>query len=219
MYSSSHEAIKASDSTTKTVSGCRFAAHVGYASRSSFLWSEEAGEAQAKALVSGPSAPMAHASVISEAEARRIIAMPKFLAVDIQYVQSPTNSAFKQFDANLVDELGATIPGLSVVVAFRRGTIAPNDCKFHFTVLAFAPPHGRLRAYQLEIVPEDKKSSIHAGAPIYGPHEHIGDHVEEVRVEALGCMDHEAWFREFCRRANIQFGMKYFGPSSGELFP
>lgn len=146
------------------------------------------------------------------------MALDKVLAEDIVYAADPSHSAMMAFSAPLVDANGANIQGLTVDIVFRVGQIVPDDCYYHFTVFTFRAGVGRKRAYQLEVVPIDKRSHNDDVRPCWGPHEHIGDFVAEVRNPKLDCTNHHEWFREFCARANIRFGMRYSGPFDGGLF-
>ena len=92
-----------------------------------------------------------------------------------------------------------------------------DDCKYTFTIFAFHAGGTRKRAYQLEVIPIDERG--HNGtAPCYGPHEHTGVKVEEVRVSHLDCRHPDKWFRVFLDRANIGYGGRYIGPFDGGLF-
>jgi hypothetical protein len=118
----------------------------------------------------------------------------------------------------LVDEDGATIHGLTVELAFRVPA-RYDACKYTFTIFALKLS-GQRRAYQLEVIPIDARG--HNGqdgdATCYGPHEHIGQLVQEIRVGHLDCRHHEQWFREFLSRAGIGYRGRYLGPFDGGLF-
>ena len=92
-----------------------------------------------------------------------------------------------------------------------------DDCKYLFTVFAFRPG-GRRRVYQLEVIPHEDVGHRDEKGELFGPHEHIGQLAQEVRVGNLNCKHHEQWFREFLSRANIRYGGRYFGPFEGGLF-
>ena len=154
---------------------------------------------------------------LPEDEARTIIATEKFVGVDrLTWDASPTHSAQQVFSCPIMDSAGTTVPGLTLELAFRVPPFR-DDCKYTFTVFSF-DPGGRRRAYQLEVVPIDDQSHIGDDKICRGPHEHIGEFVQEVRVGDLNCRHHEQWFREFLKRANINFGGLYLGPFDGQLF-
>lgn len=153
---------------------------------------------------------------ILEEEARFILATEKFILDDITGEPSPQHSTQMVFTSNLCDIAGTTIAGLTVELAFR---VPPRfeDCKYTFTIFTFRPG-GKKRAYQLEVIPEEDRGHNDERGRIYGPHHHIGTKVEAIRIENLGCKDHEKWFRIFLTNANVQFSGRYFGPFDGSLF-
>lgn len=160
---------------------------------------------------------MAGPSDTSEAEARAVVALVKFIGdEELFWRKSPDHGTQMIFSCALLDEVGATIPGLTAELAFR---VPPryDDCKYTFSIFSFRPG-GRLRAYQLEVIPEEDKGHNDDLNPCYGPHEHIGTHVEELRVSGLSCAHHEKWFRVFLQRANIGYGGRYVGPFDGGMF-
>lgn len=156
------------------------------------------------------------ANDLSESEGREILLIQKILSVEeISWGQKPENSSFMRFSAQLLDSDGASIPGLSTEMEFRQHPRF-DDCKYTFSIYKFVVG-GRRRAYQLEVVPVEDKSHSDSNCKLYGPHEHIGSTVSEVRIGSLGCKDHEKWFREYLSRANISFWGRYVGPFDGRL--
>jgi hypothetical protein len=118
----------------------------------------------------------------------------------------------------LVTAEGATIPTLSVELCVRVGRFE-QDCLWDFGLFKFKTGK-QLRLYQINVVPEDKASHNEPTGTWYGPHQHFG----QLRMEKFGsdapkpCVSHEAWFKEFLKRANIQFGGRYsIPPMQGEL--
>lgn len=153
-----------------------------------------------------------------EDEARQLIALEKYMPPDdLSWGGSPTNSFFNVCISELTDSSGISIPGLNVELAVRVPARYHGECKFTFTVFRFRPG-GRQRIYQLEVIPESDKGHADDESPCYGPHEHIGKLVQEVRLAHLDCRHHEQWFRAFLQRANIKYGGRYIGPFDGGLF-
>jgi hypothetical protein len=156
----------------------------------------------------------------TEAEARAILALEKFMPPDIDIItweRKPQNAAFMVFSCPLVDADGITIQGLRAELEFRV-PVRFDDCKYRFSIFKFTTA-GPQRVYQLEVIPEDECG--HRGedhTPCYGPHEHIGMLVKEVRIAKLDCRHHEKWFWEFTDRAKIGYSGRYFGPFDGALF-
>lgn len=151
----------------------------------------------------------------SEDEARAIIAREKFMPPDdMCWDSKPSNAVYRVSSFNLTDASGITLPGLTAEFAYRTPAEF-NDCKYYFSIYAFQPGGFRKRVYQLGVVPLEDRSSNHGGQTFYGPHEHIGTTVQEVRIGKLDCKDHEKWFREFLKRANIGYGGVYNGPFDG----
>lgn len=154
---------------------------------------------------------------ITEAEARGILSLVKYLPdEDLIWSDSPEHSSFKVFSRPLVDETGATIAGLTLELTYRVPNYA-DDCRYSFSVFAFRPG-GKKRVYGLDIVPNDVRSHTDEKVTLSGPHQHIGDKVDLIRIGQLDCRSHEQWFRHFLTTANIQFGGRYFGPFDGGLF-
>jgi hypothetical protein len=152
-------------------------------------------------------------------EATHILGLEKFWpADDLIWQASPEHGTQMICMGTLTDASGATIPGLTVELAFRVPARF-DDCKYTFTVFAFKAGGSRQRVYQLEVIPPgDRGHNDAALGALYGPHEHVGTAVREVKVGHLGCEHHENWFREFLMRANIGYGGRYFGPFDGGLF-
>lgn len=153
---------------------------------------------------------------LPETEARRFLAIEKILVDEIAWERSPEQGTQMIFSAGLCDKSGASIQGLTVELAFRVPAQF-DDCKYTFTIFAFRGGGSRKRAYQLEVIPIEERG--HNGVNrCYGPHEHIGTSVGEVRVGHLDCRNHDKWFRVFLDRANIGYGGRYIGPFDGDLF-
>ena len=134
------------------------------------------------------------------------------MAGDLEWKGAPSGTAFFEAKANLLDENGATIPGLTVSLQYRRGMLI-DECKFKFTIFLFrGRPH---RLYQIEVVPPNQPSHTEDGKKWYGSHQHFGPKAAKIEeAEKLGCAHHEDWFRVFLRRANVGFSGKYLPPGS-----
>lgn len=145
-----------------------------------------------------PPAPTA----LPHAEALAIIGLPKAIVGDVVWQETPPGSEFFIASFPIVDpETQATIPGLSVELVYRRGVVQ-GECKSLFTVFSFKPP--KLRAYQLEVVPNAKISHREAGVVFKGPHRHIGDKADQAHLPSLPCDDHRQWFEFFLKDAQIK---------------
>ena len=143
--------------------------------------------------------------------------MEKFMASDLEWRDSPTNSNYVAATDTLVDGTGASIPGVFYELQVRRGRYV-EDCRFEYGIFKIKGGR-RHRLYQINIKPPSQRSHRgQDGAWWYGPHQHFGNRAERFDPQpAFGC-DHEAWFREFLKRANISFGGKYQPPISEQLF-
>lgn len=128
-----------------------------------------------------------------------IITMAKRYADKLGYATKDTNRAFQVIAFRPEDEMGVTIPGVTVEICLRTPQ-AVDDCKYTFTLFRL-DKHRKKRIYQLEVVPKEKKS--HNGPPrIYGPHVHRLDSVTSVNIE-LCCKDYQDWLNWFCEQINL----------------
>ncbi len=142
--------------------------------------------------------------------------MEKFMANDLDWDDRPPDSNYLSDTDSLLDRSGASIPGVSYELQVRRGRYKA-DCNYVFAV--FKMKGGRRHpVYRIDVVPQDKRKHKGPDGWWYGPHQHFGTRAEKFDPPVtLGC-DHEAWFKEFLKRANIQFSGKYLPPTSTELF-
>jgi hypothetical protein len=155
-------------------------------------------------------------SGVTDQEIVEILAMDKFVVDDLDWQDSPTNSNYIAATDSLLDHDGASIPGLSYELQVRRGRYA-DDCRFAFCVFKIKGGRRQL-IYRIDVMPEDKRSHKGPEGWWYGPHQHFGLRAEPFNPPLrLGC-NHEAWFREFLKRANISFSGKYLPPTSESLF-
>jgi hypothetical protein len=153
---------------------------------------------------------------LSEEEIDEIVSMPKFVTDDLEWRDSPTNSNYIAATDTLLDSTGASIPGVFYELQVRRGRYV-EECRFEFGVFKLKAGK-RYRVYQINVTPSGKRSHKSAEGWWYGPHEHFGHRAHRFDPPlAHGC-DHEAWFREFLKRANIRFTGKYLPPTSEQLF-
>lgn len=128
-----------------------------------------------------------------------IISAAKFYDGDLSYSTKPNNKAFHVISFRPEDEMGATLPGVTIEISLRAPLVV-DECKYTFTIFRLTGQR-RDRIYQLEVVPRDKKS--HNGPPkLYGPHIHIGESVHEVKLE-LSCKDYQDWLSWFCHEINL----------------
>jgi hypothetical protein len=148
--------------------------------------------------------------VVSYADAKAIIALPKFIVGDVEWKQQPEGSELFTADLLLLNQAQQTIPGLTVELQYRRG-IVNGECKCLFTVFLFEA--NKLRAYQLEVVPQHRSKHAENGVKWYGPHKHIGDKSEQVKRPDLCCDDHAEWFAYFLNDANIKHVGNYAPPN------
>lgn len=153
---------------------------------------------------------------LSEAEIAEIVAMEKFMTEDLDWRDSPTNSNYLAATDTLLDNTGASIPGVSYELQVRRGRYT-EDCRFELGVFRLKGGK-RHRVYQINVCPENKRSHKGPEGWWYGPHQHFGNRAQRFEPPVhLGC-DHAAWFKEFLKRANIRFSGKYLPPVSEQLF-
>lgn len=134
--------------------------------------------------------------------AEHIVGLKKTFRGELELTVKPQNNRYHVCEFRVEDDEMATIPKIIVAVSLRVGFI-PEECLYNFTV--FWQDGGRkYRAYQLEVCPPGKRSHNggKASPDCYGPHEHVGGHVEEVSLD-LGCPDHQQWFEWFCKRVNL----------------
>jgi len=105
--------------------------------------------------------------------------------------------------AFLVDASDAAIPGMTLHIQSRVGTISAN-CLITFSIFQRIDLV-RHRTYQLEICPFEKFS--HKGVEIiYGPHEHTPDgKVRAVRKRGVNCHDWYGSLAWFLGRTNIEY--------------
>jgi hypothetical protein len=154
---------------------------------------------------------------LSEEEVNAIIDRSKAMTGDLEWNERPNESLILVAGSNLLDEVGATIPGLTVELFYRR-TVVRGEYRYLFTMFQLKG-NKKLRAYQIEVVPPEKQSHVEDGEIWFGPHQHFGERAAKfLNGEAVYGNDHEAWFHTFLAVAKIQFPGKYYPPEPPDLF-
>ena len=110
--------------------------------------------------------------IIAADEARTIAAIPKNLHGQLVWQKRTNHAGHMVATARVEDADGVILPGL-IVELECKAALTLNRCLFSFTL--FTQRHGaKLRAYQLEITPPEKRTHNEPGNIIYGTHEHLG---------------------------------------------
>jgi len=105
--------------------------------------------------------------------------------------------------AILVDANGVSIPGMTLQIELRVGTVVA-DCLIFYSIFQLIGSR-RVRGYQLEVCPDEKLS--HNGVQkIFGPHEHMPNgETHAVQENGVNCNNWDASFKYFLKRTNIEF--------------
>ncbi|MGS1060563.1 hypothetical protein [Burkholderia glumae] len=135
-------------------------------------------------------------------EAESHIATAKYIHGDIELKPRKNHAGYQLAVVRPEDELGATLPGLTVEVE-TKAPLMVDACRT--TVSLFLLHQGvKWRVHQIEVQPSSKRSHNGSGGALYGPHEHRGDEV--LAIEGLSCETPLAnLFALFCERSNIKF--------------
>ena len=142
-------------------------------------------------------------SDVTEAQARQSMARLKFCATALSWADRENHVGLLLAAAQPEDETGATFAGLTLQLVVKRAVIV-DRCMYELGM--FQLEHGvRRRVYQLNVTPADKRSHNSPTGPLYGPHEHIGDHVQAVTDPDVVCGRLDVAFELFCRRINLAF--------------
>ena len=137
--------------------------------------------------------------IIAADEARTIAAIPKKLHGQFAPQKRNNHAGHLVATARVEDADGAILPGLIVEVEYKA-PLALDRCLFLFTL--FIQRHGaKLRAYQMEITPPDKRTHNEPGNIIYGAHEHWGK--EAIALPGFGCDDYSRGLAHFCQQINL----------------
>lgn len=139
---------------------------------------------------------------IEEDEGRLIAAVPK-RALDALTWEPRANHAGHSFcHSVIVDRNGVTIPGLTVVLEARTPLLV-QSCLYLFTLYKVMGGQKR-RAYQLEVVPRERRSHNGLHGPLYGPHEHFGEAAYTVTDPLVTCSSWPTCLAYFLRQANLE---------------
>ena len=132
-------------------------------------------------------------------EARSIAAIPKRMHGQFDWQKRNNHVGHLIAFARVEDADGVILPGLIVEVECKAA-LTLDRCLFLFTL--FAQRQGaKLRAYQLEISPLDKRTHNEPGNIIYGTHEHWGN--EAIALSGFGCDDYSYGLTHFCQQINL----------------
>ena len=138
-------------------------------------------------------------NIITLDNARSIASGNKKLHGAPSWHKRDNHAGFLIASARVEDADGALLPGLTVEFEYKAG-ITLARCQFLFTL--FTLRHGaKLRTYQLEISPPDKRTHNEPGNIIYGAHEHWGD--KAIALTGFGCDDYQHGFVHFCQQLNL----------------
>lgn len=136
---------------------------------------------------------------ITAAEARAIAAVPKKLHGELVLQKRNNHVGHLVASARVEDADGALLPGLLIEVECKAA-LTLDRCLFLFTL--FTQRHGaKLRTYQLEISPPEKRTHTEAGNIIRGTHEHWGN--EAIALSGFGCDDYSRGFAHFCQQISL----------------
>lgn len=142
---------------------------------------------------------------MEEKEAREIIAGPKFYPRDLEFSERTNHRGIFIATALLEERDGTTIPGMLINIEYKTAIVI-DRCDYEIGLFLRNRRTGHLmRVYQLNVCPNDKRSHRERGRNFYGPHEHIGTSVYEVRDPRVYCGNLGGAFEFFCERINLQF--------------
>lgn len=142
---------------------------------------------------------------MEEEKALKIIAEPKFYSKDLEFSERTNHKGIFIATAQPEERDGTIIPGLSINIEYK-GAIVVDRCDYEIGLffLDFKVKHTK-RVYQLHVCPEDKRSHRTMEKDFFGPHEHVGRNVYEVRDPRVYCGNIEGAFKFFCERINLNF--------------
>ena len=138
---------------------------------------------------------------MTESEALQLISQPKSARNWTGFKLRDNHAGHLIGSAILVDRQEITIPGVTMEIEIKA-PIVTTRCLLLFT-LRYRDGKRRPRAYQLEVVPSDKRS--HNGeVPLYGPHEHILE-LDAVSIQSpeVHCDNWDGCFEWFLNRVNV----------------
>lgn len=141
------------------------------------------------------------------------MSVPKFIDSDLKLIARSNHIGHLVAISQPMDEDGAILPGLTVQLEIKSPIIV-DRCLFLISL--FQLHRGvKLRAYQLEVAPNNKRTHNDKDGPVYGPHEHVGDLVAPCRDPSLTCSALTSAFAFFCQRINLSFSGQIVYPESG----
>jgi len=138
-------------------------------------------------------------NIITLDDARSIASGSKSLHGALAWHKRDNHAGFLIASARVEDADGAFLPGLTVEFEYKAG-ISLARCQFLFTLFTLRQG-AKLRAYQLEISPPEKRTHNETGNIIYGTHEHWGD--KAIALSGFGCDDYTRGFAHFCQQINL----------------
>lgn len=160
---------------------------------------------------------MAHGQCTDRETALRLMAIAKVSTAIHSWTAKPSNSAFLVINLrpeDAADELGGYLPGMLVVIEYKM-PVRIQEEKYLFTLFK-QEPGCLLRAYQLEVVPMNRKSSNQNGEAIYGPHEHVGEDARQLGA-LHATTEFHGWLGEFCAKVNLSLTNPIPSPLDFEL--
>lgn len=139
---------------------------------------------------------------ITAAEAKALAGMPKAAAGPLVWQRRGNHAGHMMAASVVLDSQGITLPGQVIAIEVRAPVLV-DSCLYLFTL--FKTAHGqRRRVYQLEVVPEGKRSHNGPEGALYGPHEHWGDElVLPVHDPAVHCGDFAGALAHFTDRCTL----------------
>lgn len=144
----------------------------------------------------------------------------KYLAEDIDWLEKPSHSGWKEATSILLDERRVTIPHLYFKGEFQAGRMGDRVTYG----LMHKEGKERRRVFMLEVWPPHQRSHrFKDGTPLFGPHIHLGDYrLEEVTRHVRSSITEAVerrWVDRFVRHARINDGRGIMIPPFGhDLF-
>jgi len=140
---------------------------------------------------------------LPNAAAMAVMAVPKLFGGNLVWADKPNHKSILLATFQPEDETGAILPGLSVQLEVTKAIVV-DRCLYEFGL--FKLEGGvRKRAYQLAVVPLNKRSHNTPSGPMFGPHEHLGEQVRTVSNDEIFCGQMGAAFAHFCSQISLVF--------------
>jgi hypothetical protein len=139
---------------------------------------------------------------VEKAEAELLCHIPKFCAANLTWGTKSNQANLLVATSALEDSEGATIPGLTLQLEIKKAIVTT---RYQYELGLFKLIKGvRVRAYQLNVTPPDRRSHNGPEGRIYGPHQHFGTkHVDAVADN--GFEDFVRAFDFYCKTINLVF--------------